>query len=134
MTKEEAIKRLKETRTTIQPYQYVDEAIDMAIKALEQEPSGDLISRKAVLNTLDNMDNALNEDRTLENYKELLKECYEVLLPVNPQEPKTGHWKEIGYHIYECSECGRVESINDFENVYIEYPYCHCGARMESEE
>ncbi len=51
------------------------------------------------------------------------------------QEPKTGHWKEIGYHIYECSECGRVESINDFENVYIEYPYCHCGARMvESQE
>lgn len=49
-----------------------------------------------------------------------------------------GHWKEIGYHIYECSECGRVESINDFENVYREYPYCHCGSRMvepqESEE
>ena len=46
------------------------------------------------------------------------------------KQPKVAHWKEIGYHIYECSECGRVESINDFENVYIEYPYCHCGCRM----
>ena len=36
MTNEEAIKRLKEARTTIQPYRYVNEAIDYAIKALEQ--------------------------------------------------------------------------------------------------
>ena len=38
MTNEEAIKRLKEARTTIQPYRYVDEAIDYAIKLLEQQP------------------------------------------------------------------------------------------------
>ena len=43
MTREEAIKRLKETRTTIQPYRYVDEALDMAIKELEQEPCIDAI-------------------------------------------------------------------------------------------
>ena len=47
----------------------------------------DLISRQAVLETLDDMDNVLDEDRTIENYKELLKECYEVLPPVRPQEP-----------------------------------------------
>ena len=35
MTNEEAIKRLKEARTTIQPFRYVDEAIDYAIQALE---------------------------------------------------------------------------------------------------
>ena len=72
MTKEEAIKRLKEAKGTIQPFQYVNEAIDYAIKALEskadtwsikevadalekhglireQEPCEDAISRKAVL-------------------------------------------------------------------------------------
>lgn len=38
MTNEEAIKRLKEARSTIQPFRYVDEAIDYAIKALEQQP------------------------------------------------------------------------------------------------
>lgn len=52
---------------------------------IKQEPSGDLISRQAVLETLNDMDNVLDEDRTIENYKELLKECYEVLPPVKPQ-------------------------------------------------
>ena len=37
MTREEAIKRLKDAKSTIQPFRYVDEAIDYAIKALEQE-------------------------------------------------------------------------------------------------
>jgi hypothetical protein len=46
----------------------------------------DYISRQAVLATLDNMDKALDEDRTVENYKELLKECYKVLTPVNPNK------------------------------------------------
>ena len=45
MTKEEAmIKRLKEVRTTVQPFRYVDEAIDYAIyaiEALKQEPRKD---------------------------------------------------------------------------------------------
>lgn len=49
----------------------------------------DAVSRQAVLKTLDDIDNVLDEDRTVENYKELLKECYEVLPPVKPQEPKT---------------------------------------------
>ena len=38
MTREEAIKRLKEARFSIQPYQYINEVLDMAIKVLEQEP------------------------------------------------------------------------------------------------
>lgn len=49
--------------------------------------SEDCISRKAVLKTLDDMDIVLDEDRTVENYKELLEECYEVLPPVKPQTP-----------------------------------------------
>lgn len=57
-------------------------------KAMEQEPCEDAISRQAVLKTLDDMDNVLDVDRTIENYKDLLKECYEVLPSVNPH-PKT---------------------------------------------
>ena len=45
----------------------------------------DTISRKAVLDTLENMDRALDEDRTVENYKELLRECYKVLPSVKPK-------------------------------------------------
>ena len=39
MTRKEAVKRLHEAKYTIQPYQYINEALDMAIKALEQEPT-----------------------------------------------------------------------------------------------
>lgn len=47
----------------------------------------DCVRRKAVLNTLERMDKVLDEDRTVDSYKELLKECYKVLPSVTPQEP-----------------------------------------------
>ena len=37
ITQEEAIKRLKESRFTIQPYNYMNQALDMAISALEKQ-------------------------------------------------------------------------------------------------
>lgn len=37
MTSKEAIKRLKESRFTIQPYNYMNQALDMAISALEKQ-------------------------------------------------------------------------------------------------
>lgn len=39
----------------------------------------DLISRQAVLNTLENVDKFLDEERTVEKYKELLTECINEL-------------------------------------------------------
>ena len=47
------------------------------------------------------------------------------------QEPKEGHWKRIGYDIYECSICGQnVQTID-----ICAYKHCHgCGARIESED
>lgn len=50
-----------------------------------QKPE-DAISRQAVLDTLERMDKALDEDRTVENYKELLRECYKVLPSVSSSE------------------------------------------------
>lgn len=93
---------------------------------IKQEPCEDAISRQAVLETLDDMDNVLDEDRTIENYKELLKECYEVLPSVKPQE-KIGHWTlhNEGYfdESYVCSKC-------DGDSPF-DYKYCpNCGARM----
>ena len=101
-----------------------------------QEPCDDVVNRQAVLNTLDNMDKALNEDRTVENYKELLKECYEVLPSVTARQ-KTGHWiKDYDNSaldgLYHCSVCGRKLWIPKEESV-SDYPYCHCGAEMESD-
>ena len=39
ITQEEAIKRLKESRFTIQPYNYMNQALDMAISAPEKQIS-----------------------------------------------------------------------------------------------
>lgn len=43
------------------------------------ENKGELISRQAVLNTLENADKFLDEERTVDKYKELLTECIKVL-------------------------------------------------------
>ena len=76
----------------------------------ELKSCDDCISRQAVLNTLDYIDKVLDEDRTVEKYKEMLKECYEVLPPVTPNQ-KMGHWvydyiSADGHKTYHCSECG----------------------------
>ena len=49
-----------------------------------KESCEDAVKREAVLNTLDTMDKALDEDRTVEHYKELLAECYKALPSVTP--------------------------------------------------
>lgn len=91
------------------------------------EPCEEAISRKAVLNTLDNMDDVLDEDRTVEIYKMLLTECVTVLPSVTPK-PKTGHWIYTGDYLTDgmlkCSECG--EEIDVSESYYDFCPVCGC--------
>ena len=83
----------------------------------------DAISRKAVLNTLENMDRALDEDRTVESYKELLRECYKVLPSVTPQ-PKMGKWIDLSDMRYKCDQCNEISCC---KSNYC----CECGAKME---
>lgn len=47
--------------------------------ASDRESCDDAISRRAVLDTLNKMDSVLDEDRTVETYKELLTACYKDL-------------------------------------------------------
>lgn len=93
----------------------------------------DCISRKAVLNTLEFCDKALDVDRTVESYKSLLEECYKML-PSVQHKAKVGHWIPIPYELeYEsdaqCSVCG--EKI-----VGAKYYKCcpMCMAKMEVKE
>jgi NADH pyrophosphatase NudC (nudix superfamily) len=119
------------------------EAYKMAIQALEQEPSGDLISREEVL------ENA---------FKIYTHECgllevvgvatIKTLPSIKPQESKTGHWEEVGdeyiqvYDLNGIQSCGdeRICSECGFETVFIgehcsQYKFCpNCGARMEGEQ
>ena len=84
-----------------------------------------------------------DEQKPVSHFTDNLRECIsDDLQPVNPQEPKTGHWilvfdgvNEYGDGIYhhECSECGCNKS------GWGEYNYCpDCGEKMiepqESEE
>lgn len=69
MTRKEAISVLNKIKPTMhradgKSASHILEAIalDVAIKALEQEPCDDAVSRQAVLNTLNNMDSALDDD------------------------------------------------------------------------
>lgn len=93
----------------------------------EQEPCEDTISRQAVLQAV---------SKGCQEWRGIYGRCEEfinALPPVNPQEPKTGHWiyhrdwKVEGECPYECSECGRAY---DYEMNYCGY----CGIKMESEE
>lgn len=145
MEKEEAIKEIKnasdeEVRYGDIEHHYEDvmkriEAVEMAIKALEQEPCEDAVSRKEVLNQIfystDNTGDVVLGSALLERI--------ERLPSVTPQEPKTGHWKRISIDkyvqhamaYYKCSVCGK-DSIGN-------HNYCpNCGAKMlephESEE
>ena len=136
MTREEAITILDCER----PYgncgcgatdEEIEEALDMAIKALEHPeqnvvavvPCGDAISRQAAI---DFINNHLPFRATSEVY-DAYADCVRMLgdnkalPPVTPQ-PKTGHWiKKDGYS--DCSECG--------SHIVTEWDYCpKCGAKM----
>lgn len=112
----------------------IQSAQDKIIKALEQEPSGDLISRQAVNNL----------QRYRYNCGETSITCVSLtdvneLPPVTPQEPKTGHWinrriiANTSIDMIVCSECGQEFSYDAETGISIsDYNYCpNCGARME---
>lgn len=77
--------------------------------------------------------------RQLEKSEITLGEYEEITKPLDEEIRKKGKWikvTETDFGIgYECSECGRfilTESID--EKKLKDFPYCHCGAEMESED
>ena len=129
MTREDAIKRLKLWLICSEEYTEDDvsmnEAIRIAINSLEIdeqyeleyeqiEPCEDAISRQAVLEFI-----GKQIDHSLWAFEKLVNGIKD-LPPVDPQEPKTGHWK---YN--KCDKCSASRPPL-FDN------YCpNCGAKME---
>ena len=95
---------------------------------LEQLHYDNCVSRQAVLNTLDKMDKALDTDRTVENYKELLTECYKDLPLIMPtKKEKIGKWIYKDLKGQFCSACDKPS--------FWKFDYCpNCGAKMEDKE
>ena len=112
MTREEAIKVLKDLwryEHSKFPEKYIREALDMAIKALEQEPCGDAISRQAVLEYIEGSCAELGHSSENELVCKDIKE-FSSVIPLE-QEPvldkiraeieKQEKWLlQAGYNIY----------------------------------
>ena len=131
MTREEQLDWLYRLRSEIYVYMPkewlipMSNALDLAIKALEQEPTTknnlavDCISRADALDCV--------------NWGYSFSDIYKKIneLPsVTPQEPRKGHWIWcVGSH--KCSNC---EEYTCFSHEKL-LRYCpNCGAKMESEE
>lgn len=126
MTNEEAIKLLLNATYSDewQGNEDLTTAHNMAIKALDQKPCEDCISRQAVMNCFKKWQPYM-ATRLFGFEKELSS-----LPPVTPQ-PKIGHWQKISAdkysehvaYYFRCSECGK--------DIIGEHNYCpNCGCRM----
>lgn len=133
MSREEAIEILKDLwRTKYSTYLETDirKALEMAIQALEQELSGDLISRQAVFDLIEHY-NSDGLGTVFIDHRHGIKFADAInALPSVKQEPPTGHWiagdgcREVYAMEYECSECGC--------NVIGGGDFCKwCGAKMD---
>lgn len=104
------------------------ESITVISKWLEQEPCDDVVSRRAVIDTLDKMDKALDDDRSVESYKELLTECYKDLTPVMPKE-RTG-WIPVSTNelpkLYEEVIVTDIETSDTYVSRYVGNGYWEC--------
>ena len=87
----------------------------------------DLISRQAAIEIANGYCHPANIAKELEK-----------LPSAEPERKKEGKWIEIEKGIkvtrYKCSECGRSVMDDTGYDVSADYPFCHCGARMEGEK
>lgn len=142
MTREEGIKILKFQRGYFCDLKGCEEhqAFTMAIKALEQEPCDDAISRQAAIDAFERFIHELGIEDEPYNYGEMALSIKNVP-PVNPQEPKTGRWEWVKYDYpsvlgnWVCSACKSVvvECVGkDMKRKIPTYKYCpNCGAKIQ---
>ena len=114
-------------------YKDMIEALDLVIKALEQQPCEDAISRQAAIDVVRKWFDKiqLNGDICLDGIISLP--------PVTPQQ-NMGHWIfhkpfEFGQaNCNECIECSQCHTWLGYD-CYAKTPYCPiCGAKMIKSE
>jgi len=129
----------------MQPY---EEAVDMAIKALEQEPCEDCDYSEIMDWEQDTKtgkakpiywcerhkepcDDAISRQAALDCFTATKLKKFDFILhareeikklPSVTQMPKTGHWEDL-HRCWICSECN--------QETHVEYKFCpYCGAKM----
>mgnify|MGYP007115372865 CR=1 FL=1 len=129
MTLEEAIKSLKKLKS-FHNGSY-GTAIDEAIKALEQHPCEDCISREEVISEIDRYIDKAQSTGTRDDFISFQELVVKQLPSVTPTRTK-GKWIQTkdecdGVNFYdfsfECTKCGKEQSFKS--------NYCpNCGAYM----
>lgn len=110
------IKRLKEARFSIQPYQYINEVLDMAIKALEQEPCEDCISRAWIKEAFHNFCYGLKHPITEEDIQIYL----DYAPSIQPTGP-TGNWIPVSELLPHDLEPVNITWVNhNPESYYVD--------------
>ena len=110
----------------------IEDALNMAIKALEQQPCEDAISREGAIGAVTNLFEMSEYPHPYPQGKPIrLREIKEKLKQLPPVQPKTktGYWIYIGnsevngLKICECDVCGK--------RTYGSHAFCpNCGAKM----
>lgn len=155
MTVKEAIKLLKYNSNVIHKIINGEtvpnevEALEMAIKALEQQPCDDCISRKEVNVLVDELARAISDERCfMSRGRSTANIMQDILdLPSVTPKQKTGRWltpqQDDGmsdpiYYQVRCSECGFDLDPQTWHMELHQYgadKYCpKCGAVMAESE
>ena len=131
----------------MQPY---EEAVNMSIKALEQELSGDLISRDAVIDIIhlfftEEIDK-IPTKKTEDGEVYVIHKCQPLFemnkaickrikaLPSVTAEPKTGHWIDIMVGDMPAQACDQCNTFYPLAYTGGGHNYCpNCGAKMQIE-
>lgn len=116
-------------------YKSMIDALEIAIKALEQEPCDDAVSRQAVLDINEHHHGQMPNHVNHEIWKEI-----KALPPVAPQ-PKMGRWimSDDGLYRPICNNCGAhpwkgyIPTVEEATEVFKYCPNCGC-AMQEVEE
>lgn len=121
----------KEAKEILENHPWKNEAMKMAIKALEQEPCEDCISRRELNNKIEMLDMRYGSDlRYGSDFYWGTKGIIDELPSVYPRQ-KVGHWetRNIFPNWLYCSECDEPYGGNDTPR------YCpSCGAKMGEKE
>lgn len=103
------------------------------IKALEQEPCDDAISRQAAIDAADRADYTGLAVEDVKNVTDEVVKEIKKLPSAQPKRPK-GHWIIDGHHI-QCSVCAETMCNTDREGDKIPMNFCpNCGADMRGEQ
>lgn len=136
MTREEAIYELERMKTWSKELSDDEiEAIVIALKALEQEPCEDAISRQAVLDLIEHY-NSDGLGSVFYGYEQGVKFAGAVnKLPSVTLQPKTGRWKRMSDlpndvdDRFECSRCGNVVHHRNVMDLRTFNRWCgRCGS------